>query len=61
MRTNNGLEGQNREIYRRTSVSAFPNETSCLWLVSAVLMGQSGEWKAAKLICKSNLNRPFDS
>ena len=46
IRTSNPLERLNREIKRRTSVaSIFPNEASCLRLVSAVLMEISEEWE----------------
>lgn len=39
LRTTNGLERLNKEIKRRTRVATlFPNEASCLRLVSAVLM-----------------------
>ncbi len=39
IRTTNGLERLNREIRRRTRVaSLFPNEASCLRLVTAVVM-----------------------
>ncbi|MCB1082784.1 MAG: IS256 family transposase [Simkania sp.] len=49
LRTSNGLERLNREVKRRTRVaSIFPNEESCLRLVSAVLMEISEEWEAGK-------------
>ena len=39
----------NREIKRRTQVaSIFPNEASCLRLVSALLMETSDDWQAGK-------------
>jgi len=45
IRTINMLERVNREIRRRTRVvSIFPNEASCLRLVSALLMEISEEW-----------------
>jgi transposase-like protein len=45
IRTTNMLERLNREIRRRTRVvSIFPNEASCLRLVSAILMEISEEW-----------------
>jgi len=45
IRTTNMLERVNREIRRRTRVvSIFPNEASCLRLVSALLMEISEEW-----------------
>jgi len=49
LRTTNGLERINREIKRRTRVaSIFPNEASCLRLVSAILMEISEEWESGK-------------
>jgi len=47
VRTTNGLERVNRELKRRTRViGIFPNEASCLRLVSALLMELSEDWKA---------------
>lgn len=44
IRTTNGLERLNREIKRRTRVvSIFPNDASCLRLVSAILIETSDE------------------
>jgi len=49
LRTTNMLERLNREIKRRTRVaSLFPNETSLLRLVSAILMETSEEWETSK-------------
>jgi transposase-like protein len=49
LRTTNGLERLNREIRRRTRVvGIFPNEESCLRLVSALAMETSEEWEAGK-------------
>jgi putative transposase len=49
LRTTNGLERFNREIRRRTRVvGIFPNEESCLRLVSALAMETSEEWEAGK-------------
>ena len=49
IRTTNGLERVNKEIRRRTRVCGlFPNEASCLRLVSAVLMEISEEWQTGK-------------
>ena len=49
LRTTNGVERINREIKRRTQVaSIFPNEASCLRLVSALLMEISDDWQAGK-------------
>jgi len=45
LRTSNILERVNREIKRRTRVaSIFPNEDSCLRLVTAIIMEISDEW-----------------
>jgi len=45
IRTTNMIERLNREIKRRTQVvSIFPNEDSCLRLVTAVVMEISEEW-----------------
>ena len=53
IRTTNGLERVNREIRRRTKViGIFPNEASCLRLVSAVLMEISEEWQIGKKYCR---------
>jgi transposase-like protein len=49
LRTTNGLERVNKEVKRRTRVaSLFPSESSCLRLVSAVLMEISDEWESGK-------------
>ncbi len=49
LRTTNGVERLNREVRRRTRVaSLFPNETSCLRLVSAILMEVSDDWQTGK-------------
>lgn len=49
LRTTNGLERLNQEIRRRTRVvGIFPNEASCLRLVSALAMETSEEWEAGK-------------
>ena len=45
MRTTNMLERQNQELKRRTRVvRVFPNATSCLRLVSALLIETSQQW-----------------
>lgn len=45
LRTTNGLERLNEEIKRRTKVvRIFPNEASCLRLVSALCVETSEEW-----------------
>lgn len=49
LRTTNMLERLNREIKRRTRVvTIFPNEASCLRLVSAFLMEKSEEWQTGR-------------
>ena len=50
LRTTNGVERAiNQEIKRRTRVvRVFPNEASCLRLVSAVVMEISEEWETGK-------------
>lgn len=50
LRTTNGLERLSREIKRRTRVvSIFPNENSCLRLISAVLMEIHEEWQTERM------------
>lgn len=49
MRTSNLLERLNKEIKRRTRVATmFPNEASCLRLVSAILIEVSEEWETGR-------------
>jgi putative transposase len=49
LRTTNGLERLNQEIKRRTRVvRIFPNEASCLRLVSALLMETAEDWQTDK-------------
>ncbi|MCP4445988.1 MAG: IS256 family transposase, partial [Myxococcales bacterium] len=46
MRTSNLLERLNKEIKLRTRVATmFPNEASCLRLISAILIEISEEWE----------------
>ena len=50
IRTSNPVERLNREVKRRTRVvGIFPNEASCLRLVSAILMEISDEWEAGRV------------
>jgi transposase-like protein len=50
LRTSNSLERVNRELDRRTTVvSIFPNDASCLRLVSAVLIEQDEEWQSGRV------------
>ena len=49
IRTTNGLERLHQEVRRRTRVARlFPNEASCLRLVTAVVMEISEEWETGK-------------
>jgi putative transposase len=49
IRTTNGLERLNREIRRRSRVATlFPNEASCLRLVTAVVMEISEDWQTGR-------------
>lgn len=49
LRTTNGLERLNQEIRRRTRVvRIFPNEASCLRLVTALLMETAEDWQTDK-------------
>ena len=49
IRTTNSLERINKEIRRRTRVvGVFPNEASCLRLISARLMEISKDWQIGK-------------
>ena len=50
IRTSNMLERVSQEIKRRTRVvRVFPNPSSCLRLVSAVLMEMSEDWETGKI------------
>jgi putative transposase len=50
LRTSNYLERLSQEIKRRTRVvRVFPNEGSCLRLISAILMEVSEEWEYGKI------------
>jgi len=54
IRTTNSLERVNKEIRRRTRVvGVFPNEASCLRLISALLMETSEDWQIGKRYCVS--------
>jgi transposase-like protein len=58
IRTTNSLERVNKEIRRRTRVvGVFPNEASCLRLISALLIEISEEWQIGKHYCAGN---PFN-
>jgi transposase-like protein len=50
IRTSNMVERLNKELKRRTRVATlFPNEDSCLRLVSAVAMEISDEWETGRI------------
>lgn len=50
LRTSNCVERLNREIRRRSRVATlFPNQTSCLRLVAAVIMEISEEWQTGRI------------
>ena len=52
IRTTNSLERVNKEIRRRTRVvGVFPNEASCLRLISALLMETCEDWQIGKHYC----------
>jgi putative transposase len=57
IRTTNSLERINKEIRRRTRVvGVFPNEASCLRLISALLMEISEEWQIGKHYCAGKIS-----
>jgi len=50
LRTSNFMERLSQEIKRRTRiVRVFPNEQSCLRLISAILMETSEEWEYGRI------------
>ena len=50
VRTTNGLERSNKELKRQTRVAnLFPNSTSCLRLIRALLAEQDEEWMTEKI------------
>lgn len=52
IRTTNSLERIKKEIRRRTRVvDVFPNEASCLRLISAFLIEINEEWRIGKHYC----------
>lgn len=56
IRTTNPLERVNKEIRRRTRVvGVFPNEASCLRLISAFLIEISEDWQIGKRFCFGKL------
>jgi transposase-like protein len=62
IRTTNGLERVSREIARRTRVvSIFPNEASCLRLISAILMEVDEDWQTGKVYLSFDNNAHLQS
>ena len=54
-RTTNMVERLNQEIKRRTCVARiFPNEASCLRLVTAILVETSEEWQTGNCYLTMN-------
>jgi len=50
LRTSNYLERLSQEIKRRTRiVRVFPNEVSCLRLITAILMETNEEWEYGRI------------
>jgi len=59
IRTTNGLERISRELRRRTrTASIFPNEASCLRLVSAILMEIDDAWQAGRIYMQMDGDEP---
>ena len=59
MRTSNLLENLNRQIKRRTRVAGlFPNESSVLRLISAILMETSEDWETGRTYLNFNSEEP---
>ena len=53
LRTSNSLERLSQEIKRRTRiVRMFPNESSCLRLISAILMETNEKWEYGRIYLK---------
>jgi len=53
IRTNNNQERLNKEIRRRTRVvSIFPNEPSCIRLITAILQEMHEDWSTGKMYLK---------
>ena len=65
LRTTNGVERINREVRRRTRVvSIFPNEASCLRLVSALLMEDQRRLASGQSLCdlhRTGHHEPIDT
>ena len=64
MRTSNALERVNQELKRRTHVARlFPNESSLLRLISALLCETSDDWETGKIYLNmdNQTNPQFDA
>ena len=62
LRTSNAIERVNHELKRRTRVaSIFPNESSLLRLVSALLAEISDDWESGKIYLDMNPSIPPSS
>jgi putative transposase len=62
LRTSNALERINQEIKRRTRVArVFPNETSLLRLVTALLCETSEEWETGKIYLNMQIQLPHSA
>ena len=56
IRTTNALERLNQELRRRTRVARiFPNEASCLRLITALAIEQSEEWETGRQYLDTSL------
>lgn len=61
IRTSNSVERVNKEIRRRTKViGVFPNEESCLRLISALLVEISEDWEIGRRCCSDVTNTKQD-
>lgn len=59
IRTTNGLERISQEIKRRTRVvRIFPNEASCLRLISAILMEEDEAWRTGRKVLTLEIDEP---
>ena len=62
LRTSNALERINQEIKRRTRVArVFPNETSLLRLITALLCQTSEEWETGKIYLNMQIQLPHSA
>jgi transposase-like protein len=60
LRTTNGVERLHREVRRRARVvSIFPNQASCLRLVSAILNEISEEWLTGRMYLSLDVSAVF--